>query len=1479
MKQFLAGNIIDNLFDVFEKKSSQKNAFKELAKWISHFQISSKSGFEVNKIEYTSSIAVLINLLQRGLPTKLNKHALDNIVNKSTFLSYDDENESSIVLQIDIDNNELKELIFRSLHLMDPRLDRNNLKQNYLESWERLGSNFEENFLFNDLPQELGQAIKNNGDFLIQLISTQRTISNIIESSLDLGKVQAIVRNNFEEQRTDFSIEFPYVTDNKPKGIVIEIDGSQHQAAEQMFLDTERDKVVVNCAWNNTLRIRTSEFGTAQFGNKIKNILVPAIRNEFIKNCLLNYSTPLWSNHIGKEVIQVCLIPFGIARIQRTLLEAITHKVISLNKESWKIAVLERDIPCAQLAIEDLQKLIEAINVLSSEQLILPKIELHVFSSNEFIDSQFHGSTPKLISSFNSEEYFDLVLDIAILDRNISTNLIVANAPEIICIRSTHYLDIKRVTASAELINYKPFCVNFNDSGIWVIEDNKIKESLEYLLQSVFRKKTFRPGQLPIMHNALQCKSVIGLLPTGGGKSLTYQLSALLQPGICMVIDPIRSLMKDQVDGLLRNNIDSCVYINSTLQGEAKRKAMRRLADGEVQFVFISPERLQMEEFRNMLDDMFNQGLYFSYCVIDEAHCVSEWGHDFRTAYLRLGENAIKYCKTKNLQHLPLFGLTATASYDVLADVQRELSGNDESLRLTEDAVVRSEYTKRNELQYVVEEVTFPTGALNNIWDLKRELGSKKRERVKRLLNDIPNTIEEFLNDHNLVFSESDWELNEKGEKKAFDKMQIENYSPTSFYKENNAALIFCPHTKGSFGVTDKFKLDRGGMPVTREGYYDVLSSQNEIKAGYFMGSGNDADNTAKIIQEESFDNQDKFINSELNLMVATKAFGMGIDKENIRYTIHINYPGSIESYVQEAGRAGRDGSIALSYILFNDQEVALPTEDKNIDHDLDINMYFHKNSFKGVAKELAVLNELLTEIYFPDRTFELENLINNEYDLNVKCNYWERGHNKRLYINLNFNEPLGYLDLNTLNGLPGGTINPTLSNQIFPLLKNYIQGLNLTEPVNLWIQRSDKQSGIEEILKSKRTGDPFNITVGFYNNAEERVKTITRWLHDVVHNSFTELIVQRMRANCTDAEAFIEAICNEYQRFTNGQELNFETLCNSSDTIKGNSIGTAFKMFMLLYNGYRDKMDTEKAIYRLSTLGIIDDYTVNFSTNTFTLKGIKKSEEDYKENLSVYLLKYYSEKTKRARLKNFNLIDEPTPIRKSLNFLVNFVYDNIRSKRLQAIKDMKSACKESLEKGVEGSVWLKDYIDLYFNSKYARSGYRYFNKNGVEVNASLTDITENGKNDELKYVWFFMDVVDEDGSGGSQIDNIKHLRGACTRMSTSILEPSFSIKLLNAFTLYILEFKRKRFLIEAEDLLIDGFSILQEKFPNLSEREVEKTYNKFIEEVTERNPLLLKSMKDNDMQFDFDSIMIKRLLKPLQNANNTLRSLNKILN
>jgi ATP-dependent DNA helicase RecQ len=312
----------------------------------------------------------------------------------------------------------------------------------------------------------------------------------------------------------------------------------------------------------------------------------------------------------------------------------------------------------------------------------------------------------------------------------------------------------------------------------------------------------------------------------------------------------------------------------------------------------------------------------------------------------------------------------------------------------------------------------------------------------------------------------------------------------------------------------------------------------------------------------------------------------------------------------------------------------------------------------------------------------------------------------------------------------------------------------------------------------------------------------------------------------------------------------------------------------MALYNGYRDKLDTEKAIYRLSTLGIIDDYTVNFSTSTFNLIGTKKSEKEYKEILRKYLCKYYSEKTSDIRLKTLSKIDEPTPVRKYLNFLVSFVYTEIQKKRKLAMHDMKAACRLGLEKG---SVELKDFIDLYFNSKYARSGYSYQNEKGKEILASLPDLTNNGKNDDLNWVWSFIDYVEEDPKAG-QIDNIKHLRGACIRMLSNQPD-SYTLLLLNAFTLYMLEFKNPRYLQEAEGLLLHAFSQIEDKESNLTDSKLEEIYDQFTELMLEKNPELATQMKKHGFEFDFDSIMIKRYLQPLKNAKNTLVKLNEILN
>ena len=1456
MTQFIAGSILDEIDLIFEKNSQKSENFKSLLNWCSYFNIIGIKEYENDSDDQNPLISVLINAIQRGLPTNLNKYALDFIIEKSSLIEFDSTNQTAVKLNYSKIDESVKNLFFRSLHLVDPRIIADDLRGLNNLNGINFDSEYEEKFFFNYLPRANNSI--NYG--LLQLICPQREILTLVPENKDLDQT-------FDGQRMDFSIEFPYIKPTLKKGVVVEIDGSQHSFDRQQRInDRQRDTLINECGWYQTIRIKTEEFRTNSILSNLNNNFSRIIDNDYVNHCLHNYKNPIWESPKGLEVLQLSLIPFAISRVQRTILFALSRGILELDKPIWRIGVIERDVPCGQLAINDLTKLIFELNSISIEKLSIPKIELQIFSSKEFIGSNFREDSPELISKFNPNEFYDLVIDVSMLMRSTISNPINSNASEYLTLRSLHYFKDNRSVLTGNLIQYKNICELQGERSEKTLLLRE-KEGLEYLLQSWFRKKSFREGQLPILNNSLQIKSVIGLLPTGGGKSLTYQLSALLQPGICLVIDPIISLMKDQVEGLKKFKIDNCLFINSSLKGKEKALALNKLKSGGAQFVFISPERLQMQDFRDLLAQMNEEEIYFSYCVIDEAHCVSEWGHDFRTAYLKLGENAVKYCKTKNAKNIPLFGLTATASYDVLADVQRELSGKRESTRLTEEAIVRSEYSKRLELQYSIIEVDYESSRIASYWDLRKELGKEKQLKTIELIANLPNELKTLCQNRISIFSDSDWENNKNNEQDFFANLNQNDFKSDGFFQNfRNGILVFCPHTRGFYGVTDKFK-DGGEL----HGYYDYLNSIPDLNAGFFMGSNSSSNIANNDIQLESFENQDKFINNEINLMVATKAFGMGIDKENIRSTIHVTYPGSIESFVQESGRAGRDRNLAISYILFNDQEVYLPNEIEPFDHDLDVNFYFHNSSFKGILKEWTVVTELLETVYFPDKTKILENEIYTNLNIEINCNLWERGQLQRLYINFSYHEPLGYLNLSNLEPNFAGSVDLETSKQVINHITSYINKQNFDYPIIEWVKESQESKGIENILKSKRIGEEFELTVGFNNNHSERIELITKWLQHVIDRRFDKNTVNKMRSNCNDSDDFIEEICEKYLNLT-GKELDFKKVCESRDRIKNNPQGTAFKQFGILFNGYRNKSDTEKAIYRLSTIGIIDDYTVNFKTNTFVLFGKKKPYDNYRMNLRDYLLKYYSQKSTESKLRKLRDVNESSTLRKSIYFLIDFVYNEIQKKRELAIHDMRTACRVGLEKG---NVEFKEYIDLYFNSKYARNGYS-FDRLGEEINASIADETKGGKEEDIEWVWKYINIIEEDPTG-SEIDNIKHLRGACIRM-LSTQPDNYVLLLLNAYTLYRLEYKNLRYLVEAENLLTSGFMNIHEKETNWSEEKLKESFDFFVLTLKDKNEELENYMNKYGLSFDFESIMIHKLLEPLRETRILLENYNKIL-
>lgn len=1552
--QFQAGYLLDGINETLKNLDNKSKEVKGLLKHLSCFDLKINCNITSNSSD--SFTSVIHNLIVRGIPTRPSIFIENKFLNAFQKFQIDNSEFTKQLGNIKYEsklNEEEKNNIFSALHIIDPRI---RLTEENYDS--KLESSFEKDFIFRYLPQ-------NDLSFIQQLIESQRKLDTIVTPEIG---------HNFHSQRVDFSYEFPYELEcpfevfgekkvrSYNQGVLIEIDGTHHNLPDQSLLDRFRDKSIKDTNWQP---FRIKNITDKSFANWVK-------RSTSLKIIDNNFNKILENNWL--DILQLTLSPFAIARVQKTIIELILSNNLDLKAKEWSILAIERDVPCVAIAIEDLKQHFQHLFALAGIEYRFPNINLLVLSTEEFINSKLHDIAPRLIDDFQSEKEFDLIIDVSVLQRRgIVKNEISFEGKNKAIIRSSHYVNSERKLYTSDIIDYNPVTKKLENE---TYEDiSKAKESLTYFLQNIFRKESFREGQLPILNRALQGKSVIGLLPTGGGKSLTYQIASLLQPGVTMVIDPIKSLMQDQYDNFVKDGIDSCNFINSKLTREEKTLATNRVIEGKVLFTFVSPERLQIEEFRLSLQEMYKNKVYFSYCVIDEVHCVSEWGHDFRTSYLSLGRNAIEHCKTKNKQTIPIFGLTATASFDVLSDVERELSGNGLT-NIDTDALVRFENTNRTELQYQIVNTTvnfernekfkftFPDKTELNlpvqpiIGDIKQQIALQKQSELIKLVESIPERISIFNEQADVILNwtlktfyshQYDEEIITEAEKKElikqlFPNIKIEPFDAASFYNLSeyynksiykNGGIVFCPHRTHLFGVTDKFKfdkydedirdeegniihrwgdfvLDENGKKVKlplhkRKAIADTLTKTGKYEVGVFMGSSDEDEKVGKETETESFDNQRKFIDNEQNIMVATKAFGMGIDKPNVRFTVHVNIPASIESFVQEAGRAGRDRKMALSSILFNEQKVAIfnqkfyenleaeiseealkllkkfknqkfykeeiseilktigneeliQNEKKILDNlgeifvDKDNLLFFHNNSFKGQEKELVVINELLEEILLPSKNnlYSLGEKLKEEIDnenvyLKIKPTLGKSG---RIYIDEKFPNSFGYVDIHTLTGNTKlSNFDQLYSKQVLDFLiaeiKSTFPLYNDIEKLKKWLslkEISSSEIGIEQRLNEIDFHQEVNpeIIVPFANKYADK---------NIFHEEFKELFKKTITGNASD-EVIFKSIEGTFENYIKNikEKLNIEI-----DTDESN-----LEALKQLYYSPRKKPDTDKAIFRLSSIGIIDDYTVDYNKNCYKIRTVKKTDKEYIEHLKVFMRKYYSANRVENEIENVYSAKGNSILQKCLSFLTEFVYKEIEAKRLRSIEDMILACEVGMQEN--GNEELKDFIHLYFNSKYAKENHEIDGNN-----YSLTIDTDNAKEYSFDILWKYIEATTIDPSG-AQKDNTKHLRGAALRLLRT--EPrNGALLLLKAYSLFILGIgTNKNIENEARESLTLGFKLFREKYTNLTFKELSQNIERYKTEI-------IKNANDSDEVTKILDVIIEELY--LEFHNDWLKSFN----
>ncbi len=359
-------------------------------------------------------------------------------------------------------------------------------------------------------------------------------------------------------------------------------------------------------------------------------------------------------------------------------------------------------------------------------------------------------------------------------------------------------------------------------------------------LKKYWHYDSFRPMQREAMESVLSGRDTLVLMPTGGGKSLIYQLPTLASDGLCIVVTPLIALMKDQVDRLRRMGIPA-VAVHSGLSSRQIDIALDNCVYGDVKFLYVAPERLSSEMFRLRVDRM-----NVSILAVDEAHCISQWGYDFRPAYLRIKE------LRRLIPDTPILALTASATPQVAKDIMAQLE-------FAEPNVLQTSFLRPN-LSYSVRQT------------------DDKEEQLMRIVNNVPGCGIVYVN------------MRETAERVA--NFLIEQGCSASFY--------------------------HGGLP----------NAERSIR-------------------------QDEWVSGKTRIMVATNAFGMGIDKRDVRFVVHYTMSDSLESYYQEAGRAGRDGERSYAVILMasDDNNRLLSLFEKEFPEIQLIQSVYHELcSFLGVA-------------------------------------------------------------------------------------------------------------------------------------------------------------------------------------------------------------------------------------------------------------------------------------------------------------------------------------------------------------------------------------------------------------------------------------------------------------------------------------------------------------------------------------------------
>ena len=1000
----------------------------------------------------------------------------------------------------------------------------------------------------------------------------------------------------------------------------------------------------------------------------------------------------------GREALQLVLSPLGAARVLKALISAVIDGALDLAAPSWSIDIIERDVPCAAIALAEFRRLLGLLFVLEGKQRSVPTVAMAVLPSDVFAASPLHEeagvSRVRDVASFGA---CDLFIDVAVLHHGegVLPAVEAPGAKHRIALRSGRKAGEPRRFLTIECGPLKGLVPD--GGGAF---DAHVAAAVHELLDDCFRMSAPSDAQLRMIDHALQQRAFIASMPAMSGKTLAVSFAALVHPGYSFMVVPVASLAEDLREQFTDAFIDGVICLHEGLGLDVRQSERTRFGDSQALVLLVTAEMFRSEEMVETLAKLRGSGGVFSQCVVDEAHMLSEWSHDLRLAMQRAPAFAAEQLQAGKRKTVPLRLLTASASRDVLTDLRAQLLDIGGPSFLNESQIIAAVPALRANQQFTCESIG--SGSLQSF--------ATARQRA------LPGVLER------------------QREKLASPRMAA---APENALRGETlpATVLYCPHASGALGVSNRH------APVESESAVDESLQLTGREIGIFIGKDDGGSRVGRQAIVDAVESRRRFRRGELDLLIATRAYGIGIHKPDIRATLHLLPPPHVERLVQECGRGGHDGHFVLHTVLHSG--AATPGDSS----DLQFMLGAIDAAAADAEREKQIVYDLLREITYPEdsNTGRVAHLIADEFGIEARVNYWQRGLEERMYVQQGGNV-VGNVDLVTQELLPDKNYpDRNIAERILDFARAVsLEAAGSGPSLSSWVAAtfpSDVDDGLVRQLQDFEPGAEFTLRIGYENDREPLLTSVhqTLWRQ-------AEIEIQR--------KLFSEIRADGWPEFS--RQLALRT--GRPDVFASLDPALEAKL-VTLFNKIRGRGDTERFIFRLGALGVLRTYMSHPAAQKFSLHLVVRGDGEIEAALERYFAQRMTGHQAERATAALHGYPGDTVLERALYCMIDHACETAHARAHAQARLMDRICRDAIERGDEG---FRESITRAVSARYAL---RWM------LPAALAHETNR-----LRLLADYMQLIEED-RGGSVRENATQLEASCELLSASFpAEPALAV-------------------------------------------------------------------------------------------------------